>query len=210
MAVREKQNDLRNAALQERPKLRRGHPPVDIANRRFRMLTALYPTEKRDRNSSVIWHCRCDCGREVDVPYEELMYSRIVSCGCRRREVGRELNDRLTRVAGTTVDLIRSDKVRADNKTGVKGVFMVRDRYRAEIRFRGQVYRLGDYDTLEKAAAARKKAEQCLHGEFLTYYGQWKAKAAADPAWGEANPVTVQVVRRDRCDFELILRPELT
>ena len=41
--------------------------PVDITGQKFRMLTALYPTENRDYKGSVIWHCRCECGNELDV-----------------------------------------------------------------------------------------------------------------------------------------------
>ncbi len=41
-------------------------PRKDITGQRFGILTALYPTDKRDSNQSVIWHCRCDCGKEVE------------------------------------------------------------------------------------------------------------------------------------------------
>ncbi|MCD8142033.1 MAG: hypothetical protein LUD83_01920 [Clostridiales bacterium] len=212
MSINEQTTDislLEQSEQKPRRPLRRGHPPADIAGQRFRMLTALYPTEKRDRNSTVVWHCRCDCGREVDVSYEDLKYSKIVSCGCRKKEVEQQLSGYLTHVAGTSVDLLKSEKMRPDNKTGVRGVFRARNSYRAEIRFQSKRYHLGTYKTLEEAAAVRQRAERQLHGEFLNYYEQWKAKADADPAWGEANPVTVQVVRKDGYDFELILLPEL-
>lgn len=42
-------------------------PIKDISNQKFYRLTALYPTEKRDKDRSVIWHCKCECGNEVDV-----------------------------------------------------------------------------------------------------------------------------------------------
>lgn len=47
-------------------------PIVDITNQKFYRLTALYPTDKRDRDRSVIWHCRCECGNEVDVSGKRL------------------------------------------------------------------------------------------------------------------------------------------
>ena len=40
----------------------------DLTGQRFGRLTALYPTNRRDYKGSVIWHCRCDCGNETDVP----------------------------------------------------------------------------------------------------------------------------------------------
>lgn len=188
---------------------RRGHPPTDIAGQKFRMLTALYPTEKRDRNSTVVWHCRCDCGREVDVSYEDLVYSQIISCGCRKKAAEQQLNSYLTHVAGTSVEMLKSTKMHKNNKSGVTGVFQVKNSYRADIRFQGVRYRLGTYKTLEEAATVRRRAEQRLHVEFLEYYDKWKAKADADPVWGEANPVVAQVVQKDRCNFELILQPKL-
>ncbi|MCD8126759.1 MAG: hypothetical protein LUD82_04575 [Clostridiales bacterium] len=191
------------------PRRRRGNPAKDISGQHFRMLTALYPTEKRDRNGTVIWHCRCDCGQEVDVPYEDLVYGQIISCGCRKKAAEQRLGGYITYVSGTAVDILKSKKMLTNNKSGVTGVFQVRGRYRAEIRFQGVRYRLGTYKTLEEAATVRRKAEQQLHVEFLEHYKKWKARADADPAWGEANPVVAQVVQKDKHDFELILQPEL-
>lgn len=39
----------------------------DLTGQRFGKLVALYPTNGR-RSRFTIWHCRCDCGNEVDVP----------------------------------------------------------------------------------------------------------------------------------------------
>ena len=47
----------------------------DITGLRFGRLVALYRTEKRDKKGSVIWHCRCDCGNEVDVSYNAMVYA---------------------------------------------------------------------------------------------------------------------------------------
>ncbi|MBO5128427.1 MAG: hypothetical protein J6D10_12740, partial [Clostridia bacterium] len=46
---------------------------IDIAGQKFERLTALYATDKRDSKGSLVWHCRCDCGNEVDVSYNSLM-----------------------------------------------------------------------------------------------------------------------------------------
>ncbi len=40
----------------------------------------------------MIWHCRCDCGNEVDVSYNSLMYANQKSCGCQRKEHDQILN----------------------------------------------------------------------------------------------------------------------
>ena len=53
----------------------------DIRGKRYGLLTAIRPTEKR-RHASVVWECQCDCGRRVEYSYIELEYSHILSCGC--------------------------------------------------------------------------------------------------------------------------------
>ena len=57
---------------------------VDLTGKRFGMLTVLYRTEER-RRGFVMWHCRCDCGNEVDVMSSNLIHGHSRSCGCRSR-----------------------------------------------------------------------------------------------------------------------------
>ncbi len=57
----------------------------DITGQRFGQLTALSPTEERGSRGSVIWRCRCDCGREVQVELGQLTAGYRKSCGCLSR-----------------------------------------------------------------------------------------------------------------------------
>lgn len=57
----------------------------DITGQRFGRLTAVGPL-RSDRRLGVIWHCRCDCGGEKDVPAAYLLRGQTKSCGCIRRE----------------------------------------------------------------------------------------------------------------------------
>lgn len=52
-----------------------------------------------------------------------------------------------------------NSKIRKDNKTGVKGVFKLDHRYLAYINRFGVRYRLGLFNSLEEATAARVEAE---------------------------------------------------
>lgn len=54
---------------------------INLTNKRFGKLTALYDTGIR-KNRSVIWHCRCDCGNEIDVNQVDLQRQHTQSCGC--------------------------------------------------------------------------------------------------------------------------------
>ena len=44
-----------------------GRRPRDLSGQKFGLLTAMYPTERRDHRGSVYWHCVCECGNEIDV-----------------------------------------------------------------------------------------------------------------------------------------------
>lgn len=56
---------------------------IDLKGQRFGKLVALYPLEKR-MGSYVGWHCKCDCGAEVDVRSTSLINGHTISCGCAR------------------------------------------------------------------------------------------------------------------------------
>ena len=61
----------------------------DLTNQRFGKLIALYPTDKRS-GSSVVWHCKCDCGNECDVSSKALQNNDTLSCGCLNAFKGEE------------------------------------------------------------------------------------------------------------------------
>ena len=67
----------------------------DITGLRFGMLVAIAPTGESKKDVGTIWHCRCDCGGEIDAPLRQLTSGYRKSCGClshpRRKDyVGRQ------------------------------------------------------------------------------------------------------------------------
>ena len=58
------------------------------------------------------------------------------------------------------------------NTTGIRGVSFItsKQKYRAQITFKGKAISLGDFDKIEDAAEARKQAERELFGTFLSEY----------------------------------------
>ena len=182
---------------------------ADITGRSFERLTALYPLEKRDNSGGLIWHCRCTCGREVDVSYNGLMSGNMRSCGCRKREHDQALRHYLTHVDGTCIDALRSRKTPVNNTTGVRGVYRAGDKFMAKIVFQKRQYHLGRYDTLEEAARARQKAEEQLNGLAVAYYERWEARAAEDPVWAKDNPVRMMVSRDGFNQVRLSFEPPL-
>ena len=94
---------------------------LDIANRRFGRLVALFPTEKRSQGGSVYWHCRCDCGNEVDVTDGALISGGWKSCGCLKKEIQDNLCKSVQIIDHTAVEWLENRKHRRDNTTGFRG-----------------------------------------------------------------------------------------
>jgi hypothetical protein len=64
-----------------------------------------------------------------------------------------------------------NSRIRKDNRSGVKGVTLVRPgKWRAEIKARKKRKHLGYFDSLEEAAAAIRKVREEIHKEF-THHG---------------------------------------
>lgn len=181
----------------------------DITGQRFGRLTAQYSTKKRDAKGFVIWHCQCDCGSEADVSYNSLMYCGQTSCGCKKKEHDKALGGFLTHVDGTSIDALKSRKIPSNNTTGVKGVYLVKGRYLAKIVFQHRQYFLGTYASVEEAAEARKKAEEAINGEVISFYEKWSEKAAADPVWAKDNPIKISVSKSADAELRVQLQPDL-
>ena len=171
----------------------RNYATSDITGQRFHRLIAMYPTNRRDSKGSVIWHCRCDCGNEIDFPYNVLVYSSIKSCGCQKKDNDLKLQNNLTHVDGTSIDNIKSRKVPTSNTTGYRGVYLIKGKFVAKIVFQQKAYYLGTYSNIEDAVDARREAETLLFDETASYYQKWQAKAACDAEWATDNPIKIQV-----------------
>ena len=180
---------------------------VDITDKTFNMLTAKYIVERK--RGKVIWHCVCECGNEVDVPYNDLVHSNRVSCGCRKIAHESNLSRLLTHVGGTSVDMIKSRKLPSDNTTGYKGVYLIKGKYVAKIVFQQKAYYLGTYDEIEDAAKAREEAEHLLFDGTAAHYERWKARAETDPAWAEENPLQIFVSKKNTAELSVTFLPQI-
>lgn len=169
------------------------HRKIDLTGQRFGRLTALYPTQKRDRKGSIYWHCRCDCGNETDVTENGLVHGNNRSCGCLKEEVQKKISDQLHRIDGTCVEILEKRKYRRDNTSGFRGVYQMKNKkYRVSIGFKGKRFYVGTFCNYEDAVQARLEAEEIIHQGFLEAYYRWKEKAA-DPEWAKANPFVYEV-----------------
>lgn len=60
----------------------------DITGKRFGKLVALKRIGPSEQYRSSLWHCKCDCGGEKDVPLVCLTRGLVSSCGCLDISVG--------------------------------------------------------------------------------------------------------------------------
>lgn len=141
-------------------------PPLkDWIGKKFGKLTVL--SYVRKEKGAHIWHCRCDCGKEIDVRQNNLQNGWTKSCGCLRNPA-----ENFHYTEGTCVELLRPDLMYKNNTSGVKGVYYnkKRGKWIAQIMFQQKCYYLGGFERIEDAAAARAEAEKNLFGNFLEWY----------------------------------------
>lgn len=191
-------------------KIHKKYYSKDISGQKFHMLTAMYPLKERGNRGGVVWHCRCDCGNEVDVLYNQLVYCGLVSCGCKKAEHERNLGKYLTHVNGTSIDLLKSKKVPDNSTTGVRGVYLIKGKYVAKIVFQQKAYYLGSFDDFEDAVSARKEAEETLFDGVTEQYETWKRAASREPEWAEENPFHVFVEKGRNGKLKVSFLPDLT
>ncbi|MFD1268101.1 hypothetical protein [Paenibacillus motobuensis] len=142
----------------------------NLTGKRFGKLTVIKRAATNHQSGKAARECRCDCGNIIETAGVYLTRGETTSCGCHKREIGaklQEYNDKNLRNNGVFVPLLMS-KLRADSSTGIKGVSPVKGgRYRAHIGVKGQKIYLGEYASKERAAAARKAAEEKYHKPLL-------------------------------------------
>lgn len=188
------EGDMKPEAKKNYKVSERGRQMVDITGQEFGYLKALYPTQRRDSNGSILWHCRCECGNEKDIPVSSLLKGDYISCSCVKKEKGEKIRNHLHFVDGTCVEWLKSRKHRSDNTSGFRGVNLRKDgKFIATIGFQRKRYYIGAFRSYEEAVHARKAAEDEIYGRFLEFYDEWKKKADQDPEWKEDHPFIFEI-----------------
>ena len=153
---------------------------LDLTGKRFGKLIAIKPTLEK-RNNSIVWLCKCDCGNTAYVAADCLNSGKTKSCGCmqeeqreKRRILGQKKLKETNFIDGTSILHITHKKLLKNNTSGVTGVSWdsSRQKWVAQIEFKGKHYSLGRHEKKEDAIKARKEAEEKLFGEFLKWYNE--------------------------------------
>ncbi len=171
----------------------------DLTGRRFGRLTALYHVNREDRARGSYWHCRCDCGNELDVYTWSLLRGLTQSCGCWNRAQSGRMHEHMHYQDDTCLEVLRNSCVDTGrNKAGFRGLFLLNNgKYRASITFRGKHYDLGHYTSFDRAVQARLDAEESLHRGYIQALEAYEEREKADPAWAQDHPFFYDVQRID-------------
>lgn len=131
----------------------------DLTGQRFGYLTAIEPTGAKDRKD-YIWHCKCDCGNEVELPATRMLTGNTLSCGCLQIQKSKAANKYID---GTCLSMAKKERVKnPDNISGYVGVTPKRGKWQAYIKYKGVQYNLGVYTNLEDAVKARARAKEAV------------------------------------------------
>lgn len=88
---------------------------IELTGQKYGRLTVLNKTTLR-KNGSVVWHCKCDCGKECDISSAGLRSGSVKSCGCLKKESDRKPKGNVKDETGkkyghlTVIERIGSDK----------------------------------------------------------------------------------------------------
>lgn len=144
-------------------KLTRGETPKcectktrNLIGQRFGMLEVVAVS----KNGGFGYVCKCDCGNIINCTASDLAWRR--SCGC-SREIEQEKHTK-------SYIVLKGQKMRSDNTSGVVGVHRANGKWGAAITFQKKTYWLGTFNTIKDAAEARKEAEKHLYKDFLVWY----------------------------------------
>ncbi len=89
---------------------------TNYVGKRFGKLLVIEETEERTNDGSIIYKCKCDCGKDCYVSSKLLSSGDTKSCGCLKHETGQYLIKDLTGQKFGKLTVINDSKIRKNNK----------------------------------------------------------------------------------------------
>ncbi len=59
---------------------------IDLTEQKFGRLLVIKKSDKKSKNRSIYWTCKCTCGKIKDIRSDSLKIGTIKSCGCLHKE----------------------------------------------------------------------------------------------------------------------------
>lgn len=154
---------------------------LELKNQVINGITLLEKTNKK-RRSAILWKCKCFCGNVFLAEAYRIKNGEISSCGCKRKVFRKDnfekAKEELTKgfKDGTFINLISNNKVRKNNKSGINGISIRKNKYSTsyivQICVQGKRIRIGTYRDIEEAIKARKEAEEKYFKPILDKYNK--------------------------------------
>lgn len=159
---------------------------VDLTGKKFNRLKVLGLGD-RNSNGQIQWKCKCNCGNIVLATTTYLKTGHTKSCGCLSKEKAskrlktkkfKQARDKYRKnnflVNNTSLALISGNKLRANNTSGICGVFWDKNlhKYRARICIKNKEMHLGCYSKIEDAKKARERAEEKYFDPIIEKYNK--------------------------------------
>lgn len=149
----------------------------DIVGQRFGHLVVMKRSEKyvtiSGRTKKYLWECRCDCGEIVYRLSEKLQLGKNCACKtCMEKAAALNMVENAGFIDGTQITKLVSTKANINSKSGIRGVFFNRrsGKWRASLKFQGKDHYLGEYQNMEDAIKARKRAEELYFAPMIEKY----------------------------------------
>lgn len=141
-----------------------------ILGKKFGKLT---PLKRVSGSKRAKYLCKCDCGNEVVVDGNGLLYKGRVSCGCINKMYIKSKKPSDLK-EGTRIKHLLP-KLDPRSTTGYRGVTFFKNDglYISSLKFKGESEYLGYFKTAEEAYLARLEAEEEMYKPILKKYGLW-------------------------------------
>ncbi|MBQ8551426.1 MAG: hypothetical protein IJ428_01275 [Clostridia bacterium] len=145
----------------------------DLTGQKIGKLTVLERSDKygsRGKRKAQLWKCQCECGAITYKATDTLTNPDISMCQeCAGKYGAQRARENAGFEGGTQISKIKNCLDTSDNFSGFRGVY--RDgktgKFRARLKFKGKLYNLGSFSSLEDAVKARKRGEEEIFGKFL-------------------------------------------
>ena len=167
---------------------------INLTGRRFGRLVVLCEGNKKGKNTT--WHCKCDCGKELDIIAYNLKDGHTRSCGCLALDVNSKLHkkhgDTKTRLFRTWQHMLSrcyNCNVKGYKNYGGRGISVCREWIDSFSDFRDWALRNGYNEELSidrinvngnyepsncRWTTSKVQANNKRNNRLLTYKGQTK------------------------------------
>lgn len=200
----------------------------DLTGQRFGRLVAIKPIGKSKKHGT-IWECQCDCGNTVNQPINKLVFDRVKSCGCYRKEFKTfnakyDYKTRLYNIWNKMKDRCNNNKIDCYKNYGGRGIFVCKEWVDNFYNFKTWAINNGYDDSLTidrinnngnyepnncRWATRTQQANNTRTNRLLTYNGVTKTFTEWAKFLGIENSTLYGRIKRNLSEDEIFYKGDL-